>query len=189
MAPKGPKKAEDRLKVGPRGPKMGPRWPKMGPRWAQDAPRWPLQAQQIWPKMAARWPQDGLKMGPRWVPNRSSKAFQHRSRKRETPGQSQMPIWADVGPFWGLYGASWAHVRAPLRHLKMIRAQVKKKGLKGQVGDMLASDSWPLKGILRHLNIMLPTKVNLRGGGPNFGGFCRAPGAPGEEIKGRGLIN
>ena len=38
----------------------------------------------------------------------------------------------------------------------------------GHVGVMLGS-SWPLKGILRHLNIILTTKVNFRGGEPDLG--------------------
>ena len=132
-------------------PKMAPRCPqdntKMPPRWliiAHDSPWWPQvaprgprklqEAPKMVPKMAPRWPkmaQDGPKMVPRWVQNRSSEAFQHRSRKRETPGQSQIRIWADfgalLGPIWGPYGASWAHVRAHLRRLKIRRAKIKKR--------------------------------------------------------------
>ena len=47
------------------------------------------------------------------------------------------------------------------------------EGLKGQVGILLGS-SWPLKGILRHLTIILPAEVNLRGDGDHFPGFTRA---------------
>ena len=56
----------------------------------------------------------------------------------------------------------------------------------GQVGVMLGS-SWLLKGILRHLNIILPTKLNLRGVSHIPGGFTRAPGAPGEGDIGEGV--
>ena len=42
---------------------------------------------------------------------------------------------------------------------------------------MLGS-SWLLKGILRHLNIMYPTKVNLSGGGAHFSEFLPGPGGP-----------
>ena len=38
----------------------------------------------------------------------------------------------------------------------------------GHVGVMLGS-SWLLKGILRHVNIILPTKVHFRGGKANLG--------------------
>ena len=38
---------------------------------------------------------------------------------------------------------------------------------------MLGS-SWLLKGILRHVNIIYPPKVNLRGGGTHLGRYARA---------------
>jgi len=44
-----------------------------------------------------------------------------------------------------------------------------------------------LKGILRHLNIMYPTKLNLRGVATIPWGFTRAPGAPGEGDIGEGV--
>ena len=56
----------------------------------------------------------------------------------------------------------------------------------GHVGVKLGS-SWPLKGILRHLNIILPTKVNLRGGKSHFRSFTRAPEAPRGGDIGEGL--
>ena len=56
----------------------------------------------------------------------------------------------------------------------------------GHVGVMLGL-SWPLKGILRRLNISLPTKVNLRGGGTHRRSFTRAPEAPGGGDIGEGL--
>ena len=56
----------------------------------------------------------------------------------------------------------------------------------GHVGAMLGS-SWLLKGILRHLNINLPTKANLRGVRPIPGGFTRAPEVPGEGDIGEGV--
>ena len=62
------------------------------------------------------------------------------------------------------------------------------EGLKGQVGILLGS-SWPLKGILRHLTITLPTEVNLRGV-VHFFPACVGPGGPpGEGVRGWGLIN
>ena len=60
------------------------------------------------------------------------------------------------------------------------------EGLKGQVGILLGS-SWPLKGILRHLTIILPAEVNLRGGKGLFPGFTRAREAPGGRGKGIGI--
>ena len=51
------------------------------------------------------------------------------------------------------------------------------EGLKGQVGILLGS-SWPLKGILRHLTIILPAEVNLRGGDTDFPGLVSGPGDP-----------
>ena len=102
---------------GLRRSKIGRRWAQDGPRWAQDGPRWA----QDGPKMAQdgpRWPQDGPKMGPRWVQHRSSKAFQHRSRKRETPGQSHGSAWVDfrflLGP---MLGPTWA----PLRLIRLFK--------------------------------------------------------------------
>ena len=46
---------------------------------------------------------------------------------------------------------------------KIATFEVPGEGLKGQVGVLLGS-SWALKGILRHLTIILPAEVNLRGG-------------------------
>ena len=60
------------------------------------------------------------------------------------------------------------------------------ESLKGQVGVLLGS-SWPLKGILRHLTIILPAEVNLRDGGSPFPGFTRAREAPGGRGKGMGI--
>ena len=95
--------------------------PKMAPRWLQDGPR---------------WLQDDPKRGPKRVPNRSSEAFQHRSPKRECPGQSPRSIlgnfwpswsllgWAIFGhlgailaPFWAILGPSWSHLGAIMGHL------------------------------------------------------------------------
>ena len=56
----------------------------------------------------------------------------------------------------------------------------------GHVGVKLGS-SWLLKGILRHLKIILPTKANLRGVRPIPGGFTRAPEAPRGGDIGEGL--
>ena len=64
--------------------------------------------------------------------------------------------------------------------------EVPGEGLKGQVGVLLGS-SWPLKGILRHLTIILPAEVNLRGGKSLFPGFTRAREAPGGRGKGMGI--
>ena len=74
----------------PSGPKMAPKWPKMAPRWTPNGPRWPQRR--------PRWAPRGPKRGPKSLPNRSSKAFQHRSRKRETPHQSETPILVVFGP-------------------------------------------------------------------------------------------
>ena len=47
----------------------------------------------------------------------------------------------------------------------------------GHVGVMLGS-SWHLKGILKHLNIVLPTKTEKGGVRRFVEGFVRALGAP-----------
>ena len=65
---------------------------------------------------------------------------------------------------------------------KIATFKVPGEGLKGQVGVLLGS-SWALKGILRHLTIILPAEVNLRGVAHFFPGLCRARGGPG---KGQG---
>ena len=93
MAPRWPRGAQD-------GPKMAQYGTKMAPRWPQDGPRWPKMAPS-WPQRRPRWAPNGPKRGPKSLPNRSSKAFQHRSRKKETSGQSHRPISAD---FWALLG-------------------------------------------------------------------------------------
>ena len=64
-------------------------WPKMAPSWPKMAPSWP-QRRPSWPQRRPRWAPNGPKRGPKSLPNRSAKAFQHRSRKRETPHQSEM---------------------------------------------------------------------------------------------------
>ena len=69
---------------------------------------------------------------------------------------------------------------------KIATFKVPGEGLKGQVGVLLGS-SWALKGILRHLTIILPAEVNLRGGGAVFPGLCRARGTPGGRGKGMGI--
>ena len=69
---------------------------------------------------------------------------------------------------------------------KIATFKVPGEGLKGQVGVLLGS-SWALKGILRHLTIILPAEVNLRGGGALFPGLCRARGGPGGRGKGMGI--
>ena len=56
----------------------------------------------------------------------------------------------------------------------------------GHDGVRLGS-SWPEKGILKHLNIILPTKTE-KGGVPSlFEGFVRAPGPPRGGDIGEGL--
>ena len=60
---------------------------------------------------------------------------------------------------------------------KIATFKVPGEGLKGQVGVLLGS-SWPLKGILRHLTIILPAEVNLRGGGALFPELVSGPGDP-----------
>ena len=137
-------------------------------------------------------------MGPKSVPNQSSKASQHRKRKRETRDQSEMRIWADLGALLGpMLGRCWAPCRL-MRHLKTIKIRNIKCSKNtvnyrsdwpsggprdGQVGVKLGS-SWAPKGILKHLNIVLPTKVNLRGVRPIPGGVVRARSPPGEGIRG-----
>ena len=69
---------------------------------------------------------------------------------------------------------------------KIATFKVPGEGLKGQVGVLLGS-SWALKGILRHLTIILPAEVNLRGGESHFPGLCRARGGPGGRGKGMGI--
>ena len=69
---------------------------------------------------------------------------------------------------------------------KIATFEVPGEGLKGQVGVLLGS-SWPLKGILRHLTIILPAEVNLRGGKAHFGRVTRAPGPPRGGDKGEGI--
>ncbi len=170
--------------MAPKRAQRGPRWPQVGPKGAQDGP----QRAQDGPKSAPKGP----KRGPKAVQNRSSKAFRNRSRKRETPPQSQTRIWADfgalLGPIWGLCWAPGALLRR-LKTMKMRNIECSKYLVKyrsdwpsggpreGQVGVMLGS-SWPQKGILRQLNIILPTKVNFREGEGNLPGVRRAPGGP-----------
>mgnify|MGYP007042616421 CR=1 FL=1 len=141
------------------------------------------------------------KRGPKSLPNRSSKAFQHRSRKRETPHQSQTRIWAVLGALLGpMLGLCWApgglitHLKTiKIRNIKCSKTIVKHRSdgpsggpREGHVGVMLGS-SWHLKGILRHLNIILPTKLNLKGAGTLFRGFTRAPEAPRGGDIGEGI--
>ena len=174
--------------MAPKRAQRGPRWPQVGPKGAQDGP----QRAQDGPKSAPKGP----KSGPKAVQNRSSKAFRHRSRKRETPGQSETGIWADfgalLGPIWGLCWAPGALLRR-LKTIKMRNIECSKYLVKyrsdwpsggprqGQVGVMLGS-SWPKKGILRQLNIILPTKVKKEGVAIISRGFDGPPGAPGEGI-------
>ena len=89
MAPSWPQRRPRWPQDGQEGSKMAPRWPKMAPRWPQDAPKM-AQVGPRWPQVDPRWAPNGFKRGPTSLPNRSSEAFQHRSRKRECPGQSQM---------------------------------------------------------------------------------------------------
>ena len=105
---------------GQEGHTMAPKWPKTAPRWPQDGPRWPKMAPS-WPQVSPRWAPNGPKRGPKSLPNRSSEAFQHRSRKSECDPQSEIRIWA---PFWALLGPTCGIYRAPgarLRPLKTIK--------------------------------------------------------------------
>ena len=86
MAPRWPRWPQDGSKMAQDGPKLAPRWPKMAPREPKDGPRWTPERP---------------KRGPKRVQNRSSKAFQHRSPKRECAGQSETQIWAVFGPLSG----------------------------------------------------------------------------------------
>ena len=45
------------------------------------------------------------------------------------------------------------------------------------VGVMLGS-SWPFDGIVQHLNIIYPPKINLRGGESHWEGGLPGPGGP-----------
>ena len=91
------------------GPCWGNFWCLFGHFWRPEARPFSdsIPDRKKWPKGAPlvvsgghsgapRAPK-GPKRGPKSLPNRSSKAFQHRSRKRECPDQSDRSIWADLG--------------------------------------------------------------------------------------------
>ena len=198
----GPNLAERRPQVGQDDPKMAQAGSKIAQDGAKFAPRWPKMAPRE-PKLAPRWAPKGPKTGPKAVQNRSSKAFQHRSPKRECAPQSQTPIWAVLG---ALLGPIWGRFWAPgvlLRRLETIQARNIKcskyivnyrsdwpsGGLsKDHVGVILRSN-WHHKGVLTLLLISLATKVDLRGVAPFFGGVDPAPRAPGEGDLGGGIMD
>ena len=162
-----------------------PTWPKMAPRE---------------PKMAPRWAPKGPKRSPKAVQNRSSNAFQHRNRKRECADQSEIRIWAVLGPvlgpIWGLYWAPGFLFRRfktiKIRNRKCSKYIVNYRSewpsggpREVRVGVILGS-SWHLKGILTRRIITLATKVDIRGGGSFFGGGRPGPGGPwGGGLRGR----
>ena len=61
------------------------------------------------------------KRGPESIPNRSAKAFQHRSRKSECPGQSQTLIEKLCGPLGAWTGLTLGPTGGHLWQLKMIK--------------------------------------------------------------------
>ena len=160
---------------------MAPSWPQRRPRWPQRRPTWV-------PK--------GPKRGPKSLPNKSSKACPHRSRETETPHQSETSILDIFGallePLLGPCWVPWELIKplktTEIRNIKCPKTIVKYRSdgpsgspREGHVGVMLGS-SWHLKGILRHMNIILPTKLNLRGARPIFRGSAGTRGPPGEGI-------
>ena len=93
-------------------PQMDPIWPQRNPKWPQHGPKDPPNGPKMapsWPQRRPRWAPKGPKRAPKSLPNRSPKAFQHRSRKRETPDQSETLIWAHFGVLLGpMLGPCWA---------------------------------------------------------------------------------